>query len=385
MLATYTAGIDLASGLAGENIVTLAYPSQAANIAPGALIAINGIEEYAQIEVELGEALSATEEDRVKLVPSSAYPDSDVMKLIGDSEVYLRIGTEIVWGIPVQVGSDVEFKFAKNGATSVGRGKLGTAVSAHSSGTTAVLMVASTHRVVDIDYTAGSITLDPSLPHSLIDARALVGSFGTRLSGNFVVDGECGPGAGGGFLCVASALSSGFTMEGEIDLRNAPHGGLMLMACRDARIRGRSIVDCGRPDADTGAAVWGFGGGDANEVSFGLVRGGHLGLASDNKSFGVPGVGTIDSETNVLYRFEYVKNVEIVADFTGTKNNTLFVGRMDADVGMPSFNDSQPSEQTTGSVQASGNLVLIQSTEVAPSKLGGDASLNTLVVNGAEV
>lgn len=363
----------LFDGRAGSRTLTLTSPGFAPFVTPGAQIGLLAAVEYDGIEQSLARAVSAGTTSLAFADPISAGTSLGAAPGSGSaSTVHLRIGREILQCVVDDRGQ----------VSRVTRGVQGTRAAAHSAGARVTPMTTRRHVVTGVSGT--TVSLDGPLPRDFVGGRAVVGSVDARLSGDFVIDGEHDAGSDGAgvWLALSSVLGTRFTVEGACVLRRTPHGGFMQWGCRDVRVRGALIEDCGRPDRDLGAAIWGFGGGSGARVRFDRVRGGHIGVALDNKSYGIPFYGMIDGETGGDYRIDEMENVEHSVSISGCSGNRVTVGRMNAGAVMPDFDDAVSSRQTTRAVPSRGNTVVIEATPAAPEARGRDARRNRVTVNG---
>lgn len=365
----------LFDGRAGARTLSLTSPGFAQFVTPGAQIGILAAAEYDAIDQTLARGVSAGATALVFTDPASAGASLGAAPGSGStSTVFLRIGPEIL-----QCAVDGQGRVSR-----VERGVQGTRAVAHPAGARVVPM--TTRRYVITGASGTTVSLDGALPRDFAGGRAVVGSVDARLSGDFVIDGEHRPGssASGVWLALSSVLSTGFTVEGAGVLRRTPHGGFMQWGCSDVRVQGALIEDCGRPDRDLGAAIWGFGGGSGNRVRFDRVRGGHIGVALDNKSYGIPFYGMIDGETGGDYRVDEMENVEHSVSISGCSGNRVTIGRLNAGAVMPDFDDAVSSRQTTRAVPSQGNSIVIETTAAAPQARGRDARRNRVTVNGRQ-
>lgn len=363
----------LFDGRAGARTLTLTAPGFAQFITAGAQIGLLAAVAFDAIEQTLARGLTAGATTLTFADPASAGASLGAGPGSGStSTVFLRIGTEIL-----QCAVDHQGRVSR-----VERGVQGTRAAAHPAGSRVTPM--TTRRYVVTGASGTSVSLDGPLPRDFVGGRAVVGSVDARLSGDFVIDGEHRPGsmASGVWLALSSVLGTRFMVEGAGVLRRTPHGGFMQWGCRDVRVEGALIEDCGRPDRDLGAAIWGFGGGSGNRVRFGRVRGGHIGVALDNKSYGIPFYGMIDGETGGDYRVDEMENVEHSVSISGCSGNRVVIGRLNAGAVMPDFDDAVSSRQTTQAVVSQGNTVVIETTSAVPQARGRDARRNRVTVNG---
>jgi hypothetical protein len=363
----------LFDGRAGERELTMTLEGFARYVVPGAQIGIFGAEPYPAIDMFLGRDMSSSDEGLTFSEPAGVAPSlGGAPGGSGSSLVFLKIDAEIVQGYVDALGRVSGLK----------RGLQGTMAARHAAGARVVLLTTRRHVVTGVS--GRRVTLDTPLTRDFVEGRAVVGSVGARLSGTFVVDGEQSPAAedAGVWMAVSSVLGTRFTMDGAGVLRRASHGGFMQWGCRDSRVQGAAIEDCGRPGRGLGSAIWGFGGGSGNRVTFDRVKGGHLGVALDNKSYGVPFYGMIDGETGGDYRIGEMIDVEHSVAISGCSGNRVWIGRLNPGAAMPDFDDVVSSRQTTRPVPSVGNDVTIESGGGAPVAHGRDAGRNRLVVAG---
>lgn len=367
MLMTKISSITI-SGNGGSSEVTLTYASDGTRIVPGAIMGIQGINEYPAIQHTLNGAINAS-------ATIIAFNNAaQVAATIGNSNpVYLKIDSEILQVSVMPDGAT---------ATVVVRGALGTTAAQHSNGAGVMLMSALRYRVLSVAGTR--VTLSDALPRNFSGAIARVGAYNARLSGDLVIDGEYAFDGASAYvwLGLSSVLSCLFDVTGRLRIKNCPHGGFLQMGCSELHVQGHSIVGCGRPTVGLGSSIWSFGGGSANRVNFQILSFGSAALVIDNKSFGVPAYGLIDGESNSVYDIGVVSDFDYSVEFSGAKNNTVTIDRLADGIGMPMFDNAVSSGQTTQAVDATGNVVIIHNTTLAPAALGTNASNNAVIVNG---
>ncbi len=363
----------LFDGRAGERSLTLTSPGFARYVVPGQQIGLIAALPNDVVEQRLAAAMSARDGGFGFADPASAgaglgaAPGSG-----GASTVHLLIDDEIV-----------RCRVDDRGRVSqVQRGAEGSRATTHARGAAVRPMTTLRLRVVAVR--GQTLSLDGPLPRSFVGGRAVLGAVDATLSGAFEIDGNQSreSPSQGVWLALSSVLGTRFTTRGGARLRRTPHGGFMQWGCVDSRVEGALIEDCGRPELDLGAAIWGFGGGSGNRVRFGEVRGGHLGVALDNKSYGIPGYGMIDGETGGDYRVDVMEGVEHSVAISGCSGNRVSIGRLNADAVMPDFDDAASSRQTSRAVSSQNNSVDVEVTSARPEARGRDARRNGVTVNG---
>jgi hypothetical protein len=372
MVMTWMTTVEF-DGRAGSRSLTLTLDGYSRYVVPGAQIGIFAAAEYSAIDQSLSRGMTARDTRLIFADPASAGPSlGGTPGSDGSSLVFLKIGSEVL-----QCVVD-----ARGRATRVTRGVQGTRPAAHAAGSRIMLMTMRRYVVTGVN--GREVSLDGPLPRDFVSGRAVVGAVDARMSGDFTIDGEHQRGTtpAGVWMALSSVLGTRFSVEGAGRLMRTPHGGFMQWGCRDSRVRGALIEDCGQPDRDLGAAIWGFGGGSGNQVRFDRIRGGHIGVALDNKSYGIPYYGMIDGETGGDYRVGEMENVETSVAISGCSGNRVVIGRLNAGAAMPDFDNAVSSRQTTRAVASVGNAVVIESSPVVAEPTGRDAWRNEVTVNG---
>jgi hypothetical protein len=349
------------NGEVGQRWLQLRYPSDAGRLSIGAPIALMGLQPFPAITHRLASNLDISSTQIAIAEPAEAA------RTIGDSSVYLRIGSEILQGTVSANGSTVAVE---------SRGALGTTPSTHNRGSTIQLMVSRVFLVQEIAN--GRVRLDQPLPFSFQSGIGRVGAYRSRLEGRFTIDGAFNRRRSDvvTYHGLATTLSRGFFASGDFLITNCPHGGFIQMGAMEAVVRGSAIRGCGRPDLDLGAAVWGFGGGRDNEIDFSELADGHLALAIDNKSFGVPFYGLVDGERGSTYRFGRVSNFEYSVEVSGASDNSVTINDLGRGIASPAYDDGAASGQTRTPVRSRRNRVHIANGAAGVRSRGADAALN---------
>lgn len=349
------------SGEVGQRWIKLRYASDASRLSVGAPIALMGLQPFPAITHRLASNLDPSATRFAIAEPAEAA------RTIGSSSVYLRIGSEILHGAVSPNGSTVAVS---------SRGALGTTPSAHNRGSTIQLMVSKVFIVQEIAN--GRVRLDQSLPFTFQSAIGRAGAYRSRLEGRFTIDGAFDRRRSDVVIYhgLATTLSAGFYASGDFQITNCPHGGFFQMGAMGAVVEGNAIRGCGRPDLDLGAAVWSFGGGRNNQVSFSELADGHLALAIDNKSYGVPFYGLVDGERGSTYRFGRVSNFEYSVEVSGASDNSVMIHDLGRGIASPGYDDGAASGQTRTPVRARGNRVHIANGDAGIRSRGIDAALN---------
>lgn len=366
----------LCTGTSGASTVTLDDIAFAQFVVPGAQIGIFNAVEYPSIAQTLGGNINSSVTAFTFTDATSAGATLGGPPLtVGSSSAHLKIDSEILSCVVDASGA----------VTSVVRGVLGTTAASHTAGAAITLMTTQRYNIVSVVGT--TVTLDGTLPRSFTSALAQLGSVDAKLSGSFLIDGEYDHVANIGYIWMglSTVLSNRFTVEADCRILNAPHGGFFQWGCNNVRVRGSSIESCGRPLSNVGSAIWGFGGGTENTVQFDLVTDGYLTVALDNKSFGVPFYAMIDGETKGYYAVGVADTVEYSAQVSACSDNTIVIGRVNSSALTPGYDNSVSSGQTTSAIPATGNTIIIENFEGAPSASGVNVLDNTTVINGQVV
>ncbi|MBH1942897.1 hypothetical protein I5L01_01505 [Erythrobacter sp. YJ-T3-07] len=337
MVATAVAP-GLCSAREGSDMIELSHPLDAQSLVPGMPIAIFGLREAPSLASALGASIGPQANEL-----SFA---GDVASTIGGSLVYLRIGEEIVLGTVSQ---------GRLAVTENGRGALGTQAAAHRAGETIVPQLSFLATIAAVSGTA--VRLDRKIPRSFARAPFRAGTVGSRMAGRFAIDGGYQGGAAGLYSCLASTLSSGFVVEGEMDLARASHGGFMGFGCSDARIALTSVAGIGRPKEQLGGSIWLYGSARGNRVSAAMLSDGNGGIFIDDKSYGVSRYALEGPSDDNTVSIGQVVRHRVVGQISGSSGNAVTVGL--AQVSDTAFIVDRGGNQSTAPLKTERNTVEI--------------------------
>jgi hypothetical protein len=225
-----------------------------------------------------------------------------------------------------------------------------------------------------------SVTLDAPLDRNLTGATWRVGSVDTRIVGPGLIDGELNRAspASGNWMALGSTLSNRFRTELGLRLANADHGGFMLMGCRNADLDIDKISGCGMPATPLGCSFWLFGDVADCRVKVRNLDDGSLGLAIDNKSFGVPEYGLIASCENNVIEVGSITNHVKSYNLSAALNNDVRIGVNLADSGVL---ESSTSQLVTP-IPCVGNSVIVGSQPNAVGVAVPNPTANYITING---
>jgi len=357
MLITHLVGSNGLSGTNGSPVVTLDF-SYAGRVNVGACFAIFGVEPFTQNAVAISGAINSS-------VTTITFASDMTAEMEGLT--YIKIDNEIIKG-------------SVSGTTMTGctRGANGTTAASHADAATATQMISRIYTVVAKSGT--SVTLDAALDRNLTAATWRCGSIDTRIVGPGLIDGELNRAspASGNWMCVGSTLSRRFQMDEGLRLIRADHGGFMLMGCREARIDLPQIAGCGMPGSSLGSSFWLFGDVSGCTVNVDNLDDGSLGLAIDNKSFGVPEYGLISSCENNVVTVGSITNHVKSYNLSATFDNEVWIGVNKADSGV--LEDS--ASQLVTPIPCTGNSVVVGSQPNAAGVAVDNPEDNYIVING---
>jgi hypothetical protein len=326
-----------ATGTSGTNTITV---SSASGFNVGAYISIMGVRQETLIQHLTDAAMTAS-------TPASFGFTTSVANTIEGSAVYLLVDSEIILGT-VSGGL----------FTVTQRGALGTTAASHLINATATVMRGYVDRITAV--TGTTITLRSNLPRSFTSAPFRVGTLDTRISGTLTIDaGYDRVAAVSIFSCLSSTLSSNFYVSGNVKLKNASHGGLILFSALNAKIDIDSTDFIGKPATSTGASVWLFGECLRCEVKVRLCTDGYLGVAVDNKSSGMSGYGLDGSAIQNRVEIGFITSHSAGIQISGCRSNCVTVKSMDASTTNVIIDDGTP--QTTTAPTTTGNNVIVES------------------------
>lgn len=359
MIFTHQVGGTL-SGASGQPTVTLdfAYNDR---LLVGASLSIFGAVPMPEIELELSGGIDANDTTVTFTI------DADD---VAEGLAYFKVDDEVILGVVSGTTMTVQT-----------RGANGTTAASHSSGAAAVLMIARIFKIVAKSGTL--VTLDDNLPYSLTDARWRGGALDTSIRGGLQIDGKhnrADPAAN--IWCgLATNLSRGLRVEGDVRIANIVHCGVMLTGARDADITLDRIEHVGRPDPGLGSAIMLFGDNQRCTIRARSVDDGVLGVAFDSKSFGVTYFGLHQgSHFNQVF-IDRLTNFPYSASFASSNNNYLHIG-LSAAAG-PNMDDS--ASQLTTPIDSVGNVVVIDHQTAALGPSGVSLALNRVSINGKQV
>jgi hypothetical protein len=353
LLGTFVQG-GTATGTSGTPTIVV---STATGINVGANIALLGVFADTDIIHPTDIALTAS-------TPSSFGFTTSVTNTIEGSLVYLLIDSEIILGT------------VSGGTFTVSqRGALGTTAATHLINANATLMRSYVDRVTAVVGT--TVTLSSNLPRSFTSANFRCGSLDTSLTGVLTIDGEydrtTSPGL---FCCLASALSTNFYVAGNIKLKRARHGGLILYGARNANVMIDSVSSCGKPASSLGSSIWLFANTYRCSVKVRLLTDGNLGVAIDNKSSGVSFYGADGSCLENVVEIDDVSDHVAECQISGSRDNVVKLNFTNCtttgvivDTGVP---------QTVTAPTTTNNVVIIgsQKTALSPSVV----AQNTVII-----
>ncbi|MCD1624355.1 hypothetical protein [Citromicrobium bathyomarinum] len=350
-LVTTAIAPGLCSGRAGSDTIELSHPVEAQSLMPGMRVAIFGLRETPSLATSLASSIGPQTQE-------FAFA-GNVDSTIGASQVYLRIGEEIVLGTVAQgrllVSAD-------------GRGALGTQPASHRAGAQIVPQLSFLASITGVTGTA--VTLDRRLPRTIVRAPFRAGSVGSRLVGRFEIDGSYQGGEAGAFSCLASTLSQDFMVEGEIALSRASHGGFMGFGCSGGQIALASVTAIGRPEKQFGGSIWLYGSASDNRVSAGILSDGNGGIFIDDKSYGVSLYALEGPSDDNKVNIGQILRHRVAGQISGSSGNVVAIGL--AQVSDTAFIVDRGVGQSSQAVRTDRNIVEIGKLTGA-NRVFGDA------------
>jgi hypothetical protein len=334
MIATAISGGYCTVG-EGRDILTV---DDSSGLHVGARIAVLGTKVDPSVSFRLARRIVAGQRGILPLV-------GDVETTISNSRVYLIIGNETLL-VTVESGQVVILE----------RGALGSQSIDHPDGSPVVLARSTIATIADVR--GKLVRLEAPMHRPAVRTIFKAGAVDVSLVGQGLIDGGYTGGPGGIYSVVASTLSTRFNCSGELQIARASHGGLFLFGATLANVQLASISEVGRRSEKLGASIWLFGETDTSSVTVSKVDKGNLGIAIDNKSFGVSYVGVDgpgrDNHVEVGALVEHLTGIQITAG----QSNQCHLGLLESE-SMDVIIDPD-ARQSTQPISAQNNIVVIE-------------------------